>query len=161
MPKLSVKETLQASSDQAFRIVHDYARRLEWDTLLQTAYLEGAGSADVGVTAVCKGKATLLGIEMRTIYVTFKPGKVAAVKLTNRPPFFDSFAASIRHIRIDDQHSELIYELNFKARPAFLRLVLHPIMGIMLKWETRKRLRSLKKFIDKNRVAVSDESPIW
>src|SRR5687768_6975348 len=105
MPKLTVKETLSTSCEEAFRIVHDYPRRLEWDTLLQAAYLEDGEAADVGVTAVCKGKAALLGIEMKTIYVSFRPGKVAAVKLTNRAPFFDTFAASIRHFRVDDHRS--------------------------------------------------------
>jgi hypothetical protein len=160
MPKLTVKETLPTSCDEAFGIVHDYSRRLEWDTLLQTAYLLDGEAADVGVTAVCKGKAALLGIEMRTIYVSFQPGKVAAVKLTHRPPFFDSFAASIRHFRVDDHRSDLIYELNFKAKPAFLRPFLHPIMGRMLKWETRKRLRALKGYIEENRIVVSNESSI-
>jgi hypothetical protein len=160
MPKLTVKETLPTSCDEAFDVVHDYSRRLEWDTLLQAAFLDDAERADVGVTAVCKGKTLLLGIEMRTIYVSFQSGKVAAVKLTNRAPFFDSFAASIRHIGLDDQRSELIYELNFKAKPAFLRPFLHPIMGRMLKWETRKRLRALKRYIDENRIVVSNESSI-
>jgi len=160
MPKLTVKETLFTSCEEAFRIVHDYSRRLEWDTLLQTAYLEDGEAADVGITAVCKGKTALLGIEMRTIYVSFQPGKVAAVKLTNRAPFFDSFAASIRHIRLDGGRSELIYELNFKAKPAFLRPFLHPIMGTMLKWETQKRLGSLKRYVEENRIVVSNESSI-
>jgi hypothetical protein len=160
MPKLTVKETLSTSCEEAFRIVHDYSRRLEWDTLLQTAYLDDGGVADVGVTAVCKGKAALLGIEMKTIYVSFQPGKVAAVKLTNPAPFFDTFAASIRHFRLDDHRSDLVYELNFKAKPAFLRPFLHPVMRRMLKWETRKRLRALKRYIEENRIVVSNESSI-
>ena len=160
MPKLTVKETLSTSCEEAFRIVHDYSRRLEWDTLLQAAYLEDGEVADVGVTAVCKGKAALIGIEMKTIYVSLQPGKVAAVKLTNRAPFFDSFAASIRHFGLDGHRSELIYELNFKAKPAFLRPFLHPIMGQMLRWETRKRLRALKRYIEENRIVVSNESSI-
>lgn len=160
MPKLTVNETIPAGCHEVFRIVHEYGRRLEWDTLLQAAYLEGADKANVGVVAVCVGKTALMGIEMRTVYVSFQPGKVAAVKLSSPTPFFDSFAASIRHFRIDDTSSEIVYELNYKAKPALLRPLLHPIMSRMLRWETRKRLRSLKTYVEENRNAVSVESSI-
>lgn len=160
MPKLTVKETIRASCDDVFRIVHDYGRRLEWDTLLQAAYLEDADRADVGVVAVCVGKTVLMGIEMRTAYVSFKPGKVAAVKLSSPAPFFDSFAASIRHFDGGNGRSEIVYELNYKAKPVFLRPILHPIMSRMLEWETRKRLRSLKRYFEENQNVVSVESSI-
>jgi hypothetical protein len=81
--------------------------------------------------------------------VTFQPGKVAAVVSLNKPPFFESFAASIRHFQEGDNRSVVVYEFNFKARPAILQPLLHPIMNAFLKWETRKRLCSLQKyFID-------------
>jgi len=160
MPKLTIKETIDAGCEQVFRVVHDYDRRLEWDTLLQRAYLEGAEHADVGVVAVCVGKTALMGIEMRTAYVSFQPGKVAAVKLSSPAPFFESFAASIRHFRLNDTSSEIVYELNYRAKPASLRPILHPIMNRMLEWETRKRLRSLKRYVEQNQTAVSVESPI-
>jgi len=160
MPKLTVKETIPAGCDVVFRIVHDYGRRLEWDTLLQAAYLEGADRADVGVVAVCVGKTALMGLEIRTAYVSFQPGKVAAVKLSSPAPFFDAFAASIRHFDLGDGSSEIIYELNYKAKPAFLRPLMHPIMSRMLEWETRKRLRSLKRYVEENQMVVSVESSI-
>ncbi len=160
MPKLTIKETIPAGCLEVFRIVHDYGRRLEWDTLLQAAYLEGAEQADVGVVAVCVGKTALMGLEIRTSYVSFKPGKVAAVKLSSPAPFFDSFAASIRHFELVDGNSEIVYELNYKAKPALFRPLLHPIMSRMLEWETRKRLRSLKRYVEENRNVVSVESSI-
>ncbi len=160
MPKLTIKETIPAGCDEVFRVVHDYDRRLEWDTLLQKAYLDGADHAGVGVVAVCVGKTALMGLEIRTAYVSFQPGKVAAVKLSSSAPFFASFAASIRHFTLHDAASEIVYELNYKAKPAFLRPFLHPIMNRMLEWETRKRLRSLKQYVEQNRIAVSVESAI-
>lgn len=160
MPKLTIKETISAGCDEVFRIVHDYQRRLEWDTLLQKAYLDGADRAGVGVIAVCVGKAALMGLEIRTAYVSYQPGKVAAVKLSSPAPFFASFAASIRHFRLGDAVSEIVYELNYKAKPTFLRPFLHPIMDRMLEWETRKRLRSLKRYVEENQNVVSVESAI-
>jgi hypothetical protein len=160
MPKLTIKETIPASCDDVFSVVHDYERRLEWDTLLQKAYLENADQAGVGVVAVCVGKTALMGLEIRTAYVSFQLGKVAAVKLSCPAPLFASFAASIRHFDLGGDSSEIIYELNYKAKPAFLQLLLHPIMSRMLEWETRKRLGSLKRYVEQNRMAVSVESPI-
>jgi len=160
MPKLTVKETIPAGCNEVFRIVHDYGSRLEWDTLLQAAYLEGAEHADVGVVAVCVGKTVLMGIEMRTAYVSFQPGKVAAVKLSDPAPFFDSFAASIRHFDLGSGSSQIVYELTYKAKPALFRPMLHPIMSRMLEWETRKRLRSLKRYVEENQNVVSVESSI-
>lgn len=66
--------------------------------------------------------------------------------MLNQPPFFDSFAASIRHFKIDDNHSEVIYKVNFVAKPRRLRWILHPLMRAVFIWETRKRLRALKIF---------------
>lgn len=149
MPKSSKSETIPGSAHAVFEVVHDYGRRLEWDTLLQKAYIEdGSKKADVGVVTLCKAKGFLGRIEMRTRYVSFKPGKVAAVTLVNRPPFFESFAASIRHFEGDENHSEIVYEYNFKARPAVLRPLLHPVMKLLLDWETMKRLRALRAFFE-------------
>jgi hypothetical protein len=160
MPKLTIKETIPASCAAVFGVVHDYSRRLEWDTLLQAAYLDDADRPDVGVVAVCAGKTALMGLEIRTAYVSFQPGKVAAVKLSSPAPFFDAFAASIRHFDLGDGSSEIIYELSYSAKPIFFRPLMHPIMSRMLKWETRKRLRSLKRYFEENRNVVSVEYSI-
>jgi len=147
VPTAEIKELIPASAEAVFALVHDYRRRLEWDTLLQEAYLEPEfAEAGLGAISVCRGKLILGGFALRTEYVSFEMGKVAAVKLLNHPPFFDSFAASIRHFEIDADHSEVIYKVNFTARPGWLRPILHPVMRVILIWETRKRLKALKNF---------------
>lgn len=147
MPTAEIREIIPASTETVFALIHDYRRRLEWDTLLQEAYLEPEfNEAARGAISVCRGKTMLGGFAVRTEYVSFEKGKVAAVKLLNRPPFFDSFAASIRHIEIDDEHSEVIYKVNFDARPRWLRPVLNPLMRAVFVWETRQRLKALKNF---------------
>ena len=147
MPTAEIKETIPASAADVFKLIHDYKRRLEWDTLLQEAYLEPEFSeAARGAISVCRGKTFLGGFALRTEYVSFEKGKVAAVKLLDNPPFFDTFAASIRHFPIDENLSEIIYKVNFTAKPSFLRPILHPLMRMVFVWETRKRLAALKKF---------------
>lgn len=148
MPTAEIREIIPAAAEDVFELIHDYDRRLEWDTLLQEAYLEpGFARAGRGAISVCRGKALLGGFAVRTQYVSFEKGRVAAVKMLNRPPFFDSFAASIRHSKIDDEHSEVIYKVNFTARPRLLSWILNPLMRAVFVWETRKRLRALKDFL--------------
>ncbi len=148
MPTAEIKEIIPAPAEAVFELLHDYKRRLEWDTLLQEAYLEPEfEKSGKGAISVCRGKRVLGGFAVRTEYVSFQPGKVAAVKMLNQPPFFETFAASIRHIKIDDENSEVIYKVNFTAKPRFLRLILNPIMRRVFIWETRKRLRALKTFL--------------
>ena len=147
MPHGSVTRVIPANAGRVFDIIHDYPNRLKWDTLLQAAYLESPHtSANVGVTSVCKGRALLGGIALRTQYVSFQRGVVAAVKMLNQPPFFGAWAASIRHTSIDETHSEVTYTYQFTARPAWLQWLLHPIMGAVFRWETRRRLDALARY---------------
>lgn len=151
MPTTEIKEVIPASAVAVFDLLHDYRRRLEWDTLLQKAYLEDDfPAACKGAISVCQGRAILGGFALRTEYVSFERGKVAAVKLLNQPPFFDTFAASIRHQDTGENQSEIVYKVNFTAKPKFLRRILHPLMTAVFAWETRKRLDSLKKFFERN-----------
>ena len=147
MPHSEITEVIPAPSSAVFDLLHDYARRLEWDTLLQAAYLdEGAEAAAKGVTAVCVGRKSLGGIALKTVYVTFERPTLAAVKMVNAPAFFDSWAASIRHEDISLHESRLTYKFQFATRPRWLRFALDPVMERIFVWETRKRLKALKAF---------------
>ena len=150
MPTDEIKETIPASASEVFDLLHDYDRRLEWDTLLQKAYLEKDFSqACKGAISVCQGRNILGGFALRTEYVSFERGKVAAVKMLNRPPFFDTFAASIRHRDTGENESEIVYKVNFTAKPKFLRWILHPLMRAAFSWETRKRIAALRDFFQR------------
>jgi hypothetical protein len=94
---------------------------------------------------VCTGRWLVGGLTFRTIYVSFEPGVVAAVKMTNRPPFFARWAASIRHEPVGEGCSRITYTYNFRARPTWLAFVLEPLLAIVFRWETRRRLRALQR----------------
>lgn len=66
--------------------------------------------------------------------------------MINRPPFFEGFAASIRH-RDTDRGSVATYKLRFVARPTWLRPVLEPIRLVILRQETEKRLAAMATFL--------------
>lgn len=145
MPHGSVSDTIPAPSTEVFRLVHDYDRRLEWDTLLQQASLsDGWAEAELHATSVCTGRWYLGGIALKTEYISFAPPSVAAVRMLNRPAFFETFAATIRHRDLGDGSSTIEYKYNFTSRPAWLRRLLDPAIAAIFRWETRKRLRSLR-----------------
>ncbi len=147
MPTGTVTEEIAASAAEVFALLHDYSRRLEWDTLLSAAYLEPpATQAELGATSVCVGKRHLGTIAIRTRYVAFRPPQLAAVEMLNQPPFFATFAASIRHQDLGPARSLVTYRFIFRAKPRCLRFVLHPVMQLVFRLETRKRLTALRKF---------------
>ncbi|OAT70873.1 hypothetical protein AWB85_06220 [Mycobacteroides immunogenum] len=152
-----VSQVMPASCERTFGLIHDYGRRLEWDTLLRRAYVEG-GTADVGKIAICSARWLLGGYSFRTRYVTFKPPHLAAIKLESKPPFFTKWAASIRHEPIDsddtdhaadhrDDMSLATYTMTFTCRPAFIE----PIAEQMFKRETENRLAALANHLQRDK----------
>ena len=143
---------MPAPSAVVFDVIHDYARRLEWDTLLSAAYIDdGSAAADKGVITVCVGRPMLGRIALRTTYVSFQRPRVAAVKMLNRPPFFATWAASIRHEDLADDTSSVTYTFTFTARPRFLAWLLEPIMLRVFRWETGRRLAALRDHLARTR----------
>ncbi len=149
MPRSTHTIEINATTTDVFDLVHDYDRRLEWDTMLSEAtVLGGAERVDVGVETRCVGDWRGLWIPMVTRYVSFRPGEVAAVKLTGKPPFFGHFAATIRHRPLADNRSSLSYIYSFRAKPTILAPILEPIMNRALAREVAGRLASLKQMVE-------------
>jgi Polyketide cyclase / dehydrase and lipid transport len=140
-----VSAIIPAPSADVFDLVHDYDRRLSWDTLLRAAYLDdGFTRAEKGATSVCVGRRSLGGLAFKTVYVSFQRPKVAAVKLVNTPWFFAAWAASIRHADLEPGQSRITYTFQFTAKPRPLRWLLEPFMLLAFRWETTKRLHALR-----------------
>jgi hypothetical protein len=156
MPTGSHSIEIAAPCEVVFDVVHDYAHRLEWDSMLSEArLLGGATSAGVGVRSLCVGTWKSGFLAMETEYVTCERGRVAAVKLTNRPAFFDRFAATIKHEPLGDARSRLTYLYSFRARPRLLAPLLEPLMHRMIAREVRDRLRSLRISLERRQPARS------
>jgi hypothetical protein len=148
MPAATISQKMPVPAAEVFTLLHDYARRLEWDTLLREARLtRGSVRAERGATSICVGKAMCGFVGLETRYVTFHPGELAAVEMINRPPFFGKFAASIRHRDVPGG-SIADYKFQFTARPGWLRWLLEPLMLRYLRHETQRRLRALAEFLE-------------
>lgn len=138
-----VRQAVPADVGTTFDLIHDYHRRLTWDTLLRRAYTVDDAPPARGVEAVCSARWHLGGFSFRTRYVTFRRPELAAVVLVNSPPLFASWAASIRHHPLPGGHSEVVYTLTFSCRPARLAPLLEPVARAAFRWETARRLRAL------------------
>ena len=56
MPRESVSVVIDAPCEAVFDLIHDYSRRLTWDTMLSEArLLGGATAAGIGVRTLCVG----------------------------------------------------------------------------------------------------------
>lgn len=149
---------MPVASSKVFSLLHDYERRLEWDTLLKEARLtRGCDRAQEGATSLCVGKPLFGIFAIETRYVTFKEPELASVVLINRPPFFAKFAASIRH-EDNNEGSTTTYKFQFSARPRLLRWLLEPLMLRALKAETGKRLRALSDHLAQGLTEAKQES---
>lgn len=149
-----VRQLLPVGAEPAFDLIHDYRRRLEWDTLLRSAYTVGDVPPGPDVEAVCTARRGLGGLSFRTRYVTFRRPVLAAVVLVGAPPLFATWAASIRHHPWDDGRSEVVYTLTFTCRPARLAPLVEPVALAAFRWETRRRLRALAAHLARSPEAV-------
>lgn len=147
MAHARVTAVMPASCERVFALLHDYDRRLEWDTLLRAARLEGDGRAEVGAVAVCTARRLLGGYAFRTRYITFRPPTLAAVTLLAPTVFFDRWSASARHRPLEDNKSELIYTMTFTCRPPWARRLIEPLALAAFRLETTRRLRALATFL--------------
>lgn len=147
-----ITQVLPAPAASVFEVLHDYPRRLEWDTLLSEAYLVDADAAAQGVEAVCTARKSLGGISFHTRYVTFRPPApgvdgLAAVTLMRPTAMFSAWAASIRHRELTPGVSNVTYTLSFTCRPRALAAIIEPAATQAFTLETHKRLAALAEYL--------------
>jgi hypothetical protein len=141
---------ISAEPHAVFDLIHDYARRLEWDPFLREArLLDGASAADVGVKSVCTARWASGGMAMETVYVSFDRPSVAAVKMTRGPGLLGEFAASLRQQAVGPGQTRVTYRYKLASRPRWLRFLLDPILDAIFAREVRSRLSALKRFLER------------
>jgi hypothetical protein len=149
MRKGAVSIDIDAERGVVFDVIHDYALRLRWDTMLSEApLLGGAAKAGQGVRSLCVGTWRSAYLPMETEYISFRPGEVAAVRLIARNCLFRRFAATIRH---DERSagSRVTYTYSFQAGPSILAPLIEPLVARMLAHGTHARLVALRDFIER------------
>lgn len=132
----------------AFEAFHNHAVRMQWDTLLAHAAVEGGGSHPyIGAITVNEGRGWKRLFAMRTRFVNYRPAQVAAAVLVEPSGCFHWWAASMRHRDIDATSSELIYTFTVQLRPRWLGWVLDPLVNRIFEWETRQRFAAMAAYL--------------
>jgi len=131
---------LNAPPEAVFELTQDYGRRLEWDTFLKKAELcANATKAGLGVRAWCVAHN---GVGMETEYVSYRPPRVTAVKMTRGPWLFRSFAGSWNY-KPEGVGTRMIFTYSCALRFPFTLVPF--VVRMILRREMRQRLRDLKK----------------
>lgn len=149
-----VEVTIERPSAVVFDVIHDYSRRLDWDTLLRRAETVGDEPPGRNVVAVCAARWRLGGLVFATRYVSFHRPRVAAVTLVEPYLVFAMWSASIRHRDLPDagssqiQRSLVTYTMSFRCRPRWLAPILEPIALRAFRLETSRRLTALKRYLE-------------
>ena len=154
MPREMCSIEIARPAEEVFDLLHDYGRRLDWDPMLRSAEIvDGSPVAGKGTRTRCAGTWRSGGLAMETAYISFDRGRVAAVSMCGRTPFFSRFVATIDHRPLPEGCSVVRYIYSFSARPRLLRWLLEPIMNRLMLRETRGRLRALKDYLEREAAA--------
>ncbi|MEC5386604.1 hypothetical protein VVD49_12785 [Uliginosibacterium sp. H3] len=143
---------MPGTSAEAFEAFHNHHVRLQWDTLLKVAYVEGGGTHPyVGAITANKGKGWKSSLEMKTRFVKYDPPKVAAAVMTEPTGLFALWGASMHHADNPDGTSTLNYTFSIKMRPRWFGSLLDPIAAYLFERETRKRFEAMSRFLAASR----------
>ncbi|HEX9373754.1 MAG TPA: SRPBCC family protein [Roseiflexaceae bacterium] len=146
MPTFEQSIEVRADALTLFRLTQDYDHRLDWDPFLKEARLVGgAAAAGVGARAWCVARN---GMGMETEYVSFKPPKVVAVKMTKGPALLSAFAGSWRFQELGNGITRVIFRYHVAANPRWMGFLFDPILRWIFTHEVARRLTGLKHAVE-------------
>ncbi|MEO6678879.1 MAG: hypothetical protein ABIO21_16055 [Pseudomonas sp.] len=148
---------MPASAADTFEAFHNHTVRMQWDTLLSRAGVEGGGIRPyIGAITFNEGRGWKRYFSMRTRFVNFQPGQVAAALLVEPEGVFAWWAASMRHRDLGDNTSELIYTFSVRLRPRWLGWMLDPLVNRIFEHETRQRFAAMAEYL-RARPALTEQ----
>lgn len=147
--------SMPGTAEAAFEAFHNHAKRLEWDTLLSDAYVEGGASHPYpGAISFNVGRGWKRWFAMRTRFVNYQPPTIAAAVIEEPAGPFELWAASMRHSDVGDGTSLLHYTFSIRLRPRWLGRVLDPIAIRLFERETRRRFAAMAAYLAKHAEAA-------
>jgi len=140
---------VDAPRERVFSLTQDYERRLLWDPFLREARLvDGATRAATGAKAWCVSKG---GFGMETVYISFHPPGLAAVRMTRGPAALRSFAASWRFFDLGNGKTNVCFKYFLKLRGPFALLT--PLVARIFEYDTKRRLEALQRYFELSTVS--------
>lgn len=151
MSRQKITLVMPAPAAATFEAFHNHNVRLEWDTLLSIANVESGDSHPyIGAVTFNQGRGWMNLLSMRTRFVNYQPGKVAAAVLVEPAGVFQEWSASMRHRDLNEGTSELIYTFNLKLRPHWFGRFVDEWANRLFARATRKRLLALADYLREN-----------
>jgi len=148
LKKRRITMIMPCCAADAFEAFHDHRLRSQWDTLLSHAGVEGGGShPSIGAISVNQGRGWKRLFAMRTRFVNYQPGHVAAAVLVEPMGCFQWWAASMQHRDLDGASSQLIYTFTLRLRPTWLGRIIDPLVNRLFEWQTRKRFKAMAAYL--------------
>ncbi|MDH4559259.1 hypothetical protein E8F11_29505 [Pseudomonas sp. BN417] len=148
MSRHKITLVMPAPATATFEAFHNHNVRLEWDTLLSKANVEGGSSHPyIGAVTFNQGRGWMRPLSMRTRFVNYQPGKVAAAVLVAPTGVFQEWSASMRHRDLDEGTSELIYTFSLKLRPRWFGKLIDSWVNRLFARATRKRFFALSEYL--------------
>lgn len=99
------------------------------------------------------------GRQMETVYVSYQPPRVCAVKRTRGPWIFANFAASWRFEPLSPDRTRVSFPHRLEARPRWLSGLLTPLLTRRFAAEKRKRLVALKRYAGPALAVARKDTP--
>jgi hypothetical protein len=147
---------MPAKSADAFEAFFNHAVRLEWDTLLDVAYVEGGGThPHVGAISTNRGRGWKTGLSMRTRFLVYDPPRTASAEMIEPAGPFEQWAASMRFRSRPDGGCDLIYTYSLKLRPPWLDRLLGRAAGALFAWQTRRRFAAMAAYLRRRLAPAS------
>ena len=148
MPVVEESLLIRAPRQPLFDLAQDYRLRLKWDPFLRDMrFLDDAREAAVGARVWVKAWT---GLTMVVEYVALSRPEVVAMKMVEGPVLFRQFAGSWRFKPHPSGSTEVIFRYVFETRWRRLRWLCDPIVGWVFGRDIRKRLRGLKRGVERS-----------
>ncbi len=141
--KIKYDFEVNASAQYLFKLTQDYNLRADWDPLTTEAFLVNATEAAAGELVRCTASN---GLSMDTAYVSYKPPKVAAVKLVKGPYIFDKFVGGWNFQEVAPHRTRVVFSYYITTKPRALSWLMTPVVGFFFKRETKKRISALQSY---------------
>lgn len=129
------------NDEELFNFTQDYSRRLEWDPFPESYKFLNSQKVDKGLQLMVRDK---FGRSMTVEYVSFKPPKVAAIKMITGPWYIKNFAGSWSFHQLNADKTRVVFKYNIVGYPFFMNIIIRQIF----KYNTKKRLKALKSYAE-------------
>jgi hypothetical protein len=143
---VEVEEAIEigAPPEAVFGVLHDFGQRLAWDRSMSGARLKNAEFAEVGAQTQCITTWALARTEVSFEYLELEEGVLAVLEMVKRPWPIRKMAATIQHRACGNGRSRVSYRFKLAIGPQ----IAESIFGVFMRWQTRKRLRALKHYVE-------------